>query len=386
MHRRLAMALALSLALMAKGGAQVTDTFSDFQMRGDLLRSYARFEAGGPVRVAFMGGSVTTQSWREPVMAALKARFPKAQFDFIMAGVGGTDANLGAFRLPRDVFSRGKVDLFFLEFAVNGGGVRAMEGIVRQAKRLNPDIDILLTYFASTPHVADADQGTIPGIVRDHEQVAEHYALPSLFFYREVARYIKEGRLKWTEFSGDVVHPTQRGCDLYAQWYRSFLDQAWSKPGPTKVTAALPAPLDPLCYDHGQLVAPSAATVVRGFAMHIGWAPEKTCNFAPPVDVLEATEPEAELTYGFGGTAIGLYLIAGFDAGTITYSIDGAAPRTVDLYDEPWCGMFHRPVHRLLAEDLAAGAHRVTIKMTATHHAKSTGTAMRILSLMVNGG
>ncbi len=119
--------------------------------------------------------------------------------------------------------------------------------------------------------------------------------------------------------------------------------------------------------------------------MHTGWAPEKTCNFAPPVDVLEATEPGAELSYRFTGTAIGLYLIAGFDAGTLSYSLDGAAPKTVDLYDEPWCGMFHRPVHRMLAEDLPNAEHTLTLRLTDAHHAKSTGTAMRLLQLMVNG-
>ncbi len=370
----------------AEAGAQpVAESFSDFIMRGNLMRSASKFAAGGPVRVAFMGGSVTTQQWREPVMKYLRERFPKAQFDFVMAGVGGTDANLGAFRLPRDVFSRGPVDLFFLEFAVNGGGVRAMEGIVRQARRTNPAIDILVTYFANTGHCDAYNKGQVPGIVKDHEQVTERYGLPSLWFYREVAKRVKNGSLKWKEFSGDVVHPTALGCDLYAKWFVSFLDQAWADMSLKPAEAALPAPLDPLCYERGNFVPADAATIRGGFKLVKQWRTEKTCNFAPPVDVLEATAPGAELSLKFDGPAIGLYLIAGFDAGTIEYTIDGGAAKTVDLFDMPWCTMFHRPVHRMLADNLAAGPHELVIRMTDKKHAKSVGTAMRLLWFMVNG-
>ena len=378
-------AILLPAAVAAEEGGAKVGAFSDFVMRGNVMRSYARFAAGGPVRVAFMGGSVTCQQWREPVMAALRKRFPTAQFDFVMAGVGGTDANLGAFRLPRDVFSHGKVDLFFLEFAVNGGGVRAMEGIVRQALRLNPEMDILLTYFASKDHVAAADHGQVPGLIQEHELVAEHYGLPSLFFYREVANHIKAGTLTWPEFSGDVVHPTAKGCELYAKWYLSFLDQAWANAAlPPLPALATPAPLDKLCYEYGRFVAPEKAAIKGSFHRLAGWRPEKTCNFAPPVDVLEATEPGAELSLDFQGTALGLYLIAGFDAGTIEAAIDGAAPTRIDLFDEPWCEMFHRPVHRLLADALPAGAHHLVLRVTDHHHAKSVGTAIRILQFMVN--
>lgn len=358
--------------------------FTDYQMRGNLQRSARKFAAGGPARVAFMGGSVTTQPWREPVMAWLRQRFPNAQFDFVMAGVGGTDANLGAFRFPRDVWGRGPVDLFFLEFAVNGGGVRAMEGIVRQARRLNPELDIVLTYFANTSHTQAVNQNQVPGIVQEHERVADHYGLPSLFFYREVARRIQAGPLKWEEFSRDSVHPTALGCDLYAQWFIAFLTQAWADPAKEPVPVSDPEPLDPLCYQAGRLVAPSEAKVVSGFQMVSRWTTEKTANFRPPVDVLEATTAGAELTLDFTGTAVGLYLIAGFDAGTIEYAIDGGPAKTTDLFDS-YCTRFHRPVHRVLADSLSPGAHRLVLKVTGAQHAQSTGHAVRLLQFLVNG-
>jgi sialidase-1 len=368
-----------------EGQAVPLTSFDQFVMRGNLMRSFQKFEQGGPARVAFMGGSVTTRQWRDPLMAYLRERFPKAQLDFVMAGIGGTDANLGAFRLPHDVFGKGPVDLFLLEFAVNGGGVRAMEGIVRQARRLSPDLDIVLLYFANTGHVAQQSKGEVPSIVADHEQVAEHYGLPAIFLYQEAAHRIAAGKLTWEQFSTDSVHPTQLGCDIYAECLEGFLDQAWHDPDLAPQTATMPDKLDPGCYDRGHYVSPTEATLVRGFTWSPGWTTtEKTVNFRPPVDVLEATEPGAELHLKFSGTAVGAYLIIGFDAGQVEVSVDGGAPQTVELFDH-YCESFHRPQHRMLFDDLPDGPHDLVLKLLPTRHDKATGTAARIEEFMVNG-
>ena len=381
--------LSLGMALPAQAAgegqeAKAGEAFPDTVMRGSLMRSFAKFTAGGKARVAFMGGSVTTQQWRTPVMAYLRQHFPKTEFDFIMAGVGGTDANLGAFRLPRDVFGRGPVDLFFLEFAVNGGGVRAMEGIVRQAKRLNPEIEIVFSYFANTGHTDAFNKGAIPGIVQEHEKVAAAYGLPALFLYREVARRIAAGALTWQEFSRDSVHPTPKGCDLYAECITAFVEKAWANPALKPAPVATPERLDPFCYEKGHFVAPEKAVVAKGFRLAPGWTTEKTCNFAPPVDVLEATEPGAELSLEFRGSAVGLYLIVGFDAGKVEWSLDGAPFQTADLFDH-YCTQFHRPQHRILADGLPDGPHRLVLRLAEAKNEKATGTAIRVLQFMVNG-
>ncbi len=384
---------ALLAALTVAGAAPAAEgpvvpltSFDQYVLRGNLIRSFRKFEQGGPVRVAFMGGSVTTRQWRNPLMDYLKTRFPKAEFDFIMAGIGGTDANLGAYRLPRDVFGRGPVDLFFLEFAVNGGGVRAMEGLVRQAKQRSPEIDIVLMYFANTSHVAQEEKGSVPNIVADHEQVAEHYGLPAVFLYKEVAHRIAAGELTWEQFSTDSVHPTQVGCDLYAACLEGFLEQAWANPQLAPLAPGMPDPLDPGCYDRGHYVSPQEATVVRDFAWAPGWTTtEKTVNFRPPVDVLQATAPGAEVRLKFNGTAVGAYLIVGFDAGRLQVTVDGGEAKTVELFDH-YCAQFHRPQHKILFDDLAAGPHELVVKLAAEHHEQATGTAARIVQFMVNGG
>lgn len=360
--------------------------FTNFEMRGNLMRSYNVFTGKKAGRVAYMGGSVTTRQWRLPVQKWLDEKFPETAFDFVMAGIGGTPASLGAFRLENDVFKNGKVDLFFLEFAVNGGGVREMEGIVRHARRLNPEIDIVLMYFANTDHTETFNQGKTPKIVEEHEIVAKHYGIPALFLYREIAERIRDKKLEWKDFSKDTVHPHQGGCDIYAACIVDFLAKAWEndkllaeKPG------EIPAKLDPLCLEKGRYVSPDETTGVKDFAWIRDWTPSQpTCNFRPPVDVFAAEKPGAELTLTFEGTAVGVYVISGADAGTIEYSIDGGEFVAVDLFNKAYGPRFQLPREHILTTELEDKKHTLVVRVSDKRHKLSTGHAMRILKFLVN--
>ena len=92
---------------------------------------------------------------------SLQRRFPKTEFDFVYAGIGSTDSTYGAFRLHRDILSKGKVDLLFIESAVNelhnsrtrDDITKAVEGIILQSRRHNPHIDIVAQYLYDMPYV-----------------------------------------------------------------------------------------------------------------------------------------------------------------------------------------------------------------------------------------
>lgn len=365
---------------------QAPVAFTDFKLRTGLMRSHAVFASRQSGRVAYLGGSVTTREWRLGVQEHLAQLFPDTKFDFVMAGLGGTPAMLGAFRLEADVFKNGKVDLLFLEFAVNGGNVREMEGIVRQAKRLNPEIDIVMMYFANTDHVATATAGKMPEMVVEHERVAEHYGIPALFLSREVARRIQAGGLRWEEFSDDNVHPLARGCQLYASCINDFLDVAWREPRAAVVSAVpLPAPLDAQCYERAHYLAFTAASAVKGFAPVAQWVPtQPTCNFSPPAAVFAATTPGAELTLNFDGTAVGFLGIVGEDAGMIETTLDGAPPVKLDLYNQTYGKLFQLPNFFMFGTELKPGRHVLVLRVLAERNPASQGNAVRILQFMVN--
>ena len=95
--------------------------------------------------------------------------------------------------MARDVLKNGPVDLMFEEAAVNDfyngrsdkEQIRGMEGIVRHAQNINPNIDIILMHFVDPEKVKEYNNGEIPAVIQNHERVAVHFNLPSINFALE---------------------------------------------------------------------------------------------------------------------------------------------------------------------------------------------------------
>ncbi|MGF1582735.1 MAG: SGNH/GDSL hydrolase family protein [Gemmataceae bacterium] len=93
--------------------------------------SFAEFDrrakAGETLNVVFFGSSLTWganasdpqhTSYRALLSARIKKTYPKARFQFWDASIGGTNSQLAAFRLDRDVLRR-KPHLVIVEFTAN---------------------------------------------------------------------------------------------------------------------------------------------------------------------------------------------------------------------------------------------------------------------------
>lgn len=387
-----ALTLSGQTAAMAAGEE---GALSCFDIRAGLRNARWVFESEKAARVAYMGGSITASpGWRDQVCAVLQQRFPGTVFDFINAGVGGTNSTAGAFRFERDVFGKGKVDLLFLEFAVNDDGgdgpdnrsPRAIEGIVRHARALNPGIDILMLHFADEEKVETIKAGVVPYSIAEHEKVASHYGIPSIDLASEVTRRIQAGAFVWEDFSRDSCHPHPMGHDLYAACVATLLDTIWKEALPADGLPAaypMPPPLDTSSYERGRLIDVHDARIVSGWEHVQGWVAEKTCNYGGPVHVLAATAAGATLELDFEGAVIGVSAIAGMDAGIIEYRIDEGEPCTLNLFDH-YCTQFHRPVCRILAEDLPPGKHRLTLTIGADTDPQSEGHVARIRAFVAN--
>lgn len=116
------------------------EKYIHYNVRGSLQNSFRKFEKERRARVAFLGGSITEMDgWRNMIERQLQQRFPYTQFEWVEAGIGSTGTTPGSFRLQHDILSKGKVDLLFVEAAVNDDTngfsaleqVRGMEGEVR---------------------------------------------------------------------------------------------------------------------------------------------------------------------------------------------------------------------------------------------------------------
>jgi sialidase-1 len=100
--------------------------------------------------------------------------------------------------------------------------------------------------------------------------------------------------------------------------------------------------------------------------------------------VLVGEKAGATARLNFSGNAVGIFVVAGPDAGMVEYSVDGGAFKSVDLYTQ-WSGKLHLPWAQMLAEDLEEGRHELVLRVSGQANPKSTGHAIRAVHFLVNG-
>lgn len=322
-------------------------------------------------------------------------KFPETKFDFISAGIGSMGSVPHAFRLERDVLSKGPVDLLFIEAAVNDSSnipdhpdqmLRGMEGVVRHARTANPLTDIIHLHFVMPSHMDDYKKGSVPASIAQHEKIAVAYGNPTLHLSREVADRIGAGEFSWDQdFKG--LHPSPFGHQLYANSIARILDAAFAKP-PAAVAKPhpLPAPVDAKSYALGRFGNIADARIIKGFTLDPAWKPadgKSTRAGFVNVPALVGTEPGAEFEFSFDGTGAGLFIAAGPDAGRIECSMDGGDHRAIETFTH-WSTGLHLPWAVILGDGLKAGHHTAKVRIADGHNAKGTGTALRVFHLLLN--
>ncbi|MCP4787227.1 MAG: sulfatase-like hydrolase/transferase [Fuerstiella sp.] len=368
-----------------------------FELHDGLKNSQYIFETTRKGTVAFVGGSITGMPWRKKVMENLKRRFPSTEFKFILAGVGSTGTMYGSFRLDRDVIQKGKNNLLFEEAAVNDASIgrtadesiRGMEGIVRRARRANPDMDIVMMHFACLDKIEDYENGKTPEVIQSFDKVAEHYGVPTLDITEEIYERIKRGEFTWED---DIkgVHPSPFGQQLYADSIERLLDEAWSgKPRPV-VAHAMPEKLDSSSYDEGKLFPPQTAANLDGFAVQtdydaaaeggkvrVGWNERPQLIGHKPGDSFDIT---------FKGSAVAIQVIAGPKAGIIEHSVDGSDWVKRDLFNTKNSQRLHLNRIHILRDGLdPEKEHSLTVRISEKRNQLSLGNNCRIVYFGLNG-
>jgi sialidase-1 len=249
-------------------------------------------------------------------------------------------------------------------------------------------MDIVLLHFVEPEMMAVIRQGKRPTVIVNHEKVADYYGLPSIDLAQEVTERIEAKEFTWEkDFKG--LHPAPFGHELYAKSIARLFDAAWKQPLAADAQIRpyeLPKPLDPKSYFRGRLVDIKQATLVSGWKIEDNWRPtEKIGTRAGFVNVpmLVAEEAGATLKLKFKGTAVGIFIASGPDAGTVEHSIDGGAMKKRDLYTQ-WSSQLHLPWAQVLSGDLADGEHELELRVSESANEKSKGHAVRIVYFLAN--
>ncbi|MFZ2655941.1 MAG: SGNH/GDSL hydrolase family protein [Victivallales bacterium] len=207
------------------GKCRVNASFADFDRRA---------EKGERLTVAFLGGSLTwgarssdpqKTSYRAIVGQNLKDKYPKAHFNFVDAAIGGSGAQLGAFRLQRDVLAY-RPDLLFLDFTLNDSAhsttpdtLAAHEAIIRRVIS-EADCPVIQMFFAAKNFVTE---GTTEKMKRraSHIDIAKAYNLPCGDAIVLMQEKYRKGKIVldeiWPPETFDNTHPCDKGYALYAE-------------------------------------------------------------------------------------------------------------------------------------------------------------------------
>jgi sialidase-1 len=366
-------------------------TFGNF-----LKNSFLKFTREKSGRVAFMGGSITESGgWRDKVCSFLKEKFPETQFEFINAGIASTGSTPGAFRLDSEVFSKGKIDLLIEEAAVNDrtngfsskAQIRGMEGIVRHALLKNSSTDILILHFVDPEKMNDYNQGIIPEEIQNHTKVASHYNLGVINLAKEVTDRIRAGEFNWKDDFKDL-HPSPFGQEIYFQSLKTYLNTCYENLDFAANTSAsqLPVPLDKFSYFRGRYVPVSNARNLKNWEYIPTWIPADqvaTRKQFVNIPALVGNKNGSEFSFEFEGSAVGICINSGPDAGMLEYSIDGKKFNKLDLYTQ-WSSYLHLPWYVMLSDELENKKHILNVKISDHKNPKSLGNACRIVHFLVN--
>ena len=366
-----------------------------FTVRGGLNNFYKIVSIKKEATVAFAGGSITfNPGWRQKVCDYLTKKFPATRFRFIAAGIPSLGSLPHSFRLQRDILDSGKIDLLFLEAAVNDRAnntdsliqVRALEGIVRHTLKANPRTNIILMSFADPDKNNDYAQHHIPVEVNNHERIAAHYNLPSINLAKEINDRLQNKEFSWEKDFVDL-HPSPFGQQLYFESIKALLDTCFKQARLSSKTNRLPPPLDKYNFNEGRYVTVDKASYDSGWNLDADWVPSDSLPTRKGFvhsPMLISNRPGSVLRFSFRGNAVGIAVVSGADAGIIACSIDGRPFVKYNLYTK-WSASLHLPWYVLFGSGLKNGSHNLEIKIDAAKDPRSKGNACRIVYFLVNG-
>ena len=371
-------------------------TPAELSARDGLANFFAKLEKGGPVTVAYLGGSITAQNgWRVLSRDWLQKQYPKATVTGVHAAIGGTGSDLGVFRVEADAL-QAKPDLLFVEFAVNDSGTpperirKAMEGIVRKTWRALPETDICFVYTVTAKDTPALAAGGLKQSERVMEEVAAHYGIPTVHLGLEVARLEKEGKLVMKSddapmtrvsgdelneaaalakdaqgriiFSKDGVHPyPETGHVLYMQ----ALARSFEKMRDTGRTGphALPEPLSADNWEAARQFSLDRGGVFSGTVTRLDPKVDEAARaFANRMPALWRFGPGAALRFKFKGTKVAIYDLLGPDGATVEITVDGKSRRVIRF--DGYC-TYRRLSTLGIGDNLPDAVHEVAITVLA---------------------
>lgn len=237
--------LAPPTSFLGEGDMALADMWPscDDRALGAVMR---KAEAGEPVSIVCIGGSITqgtissgakdSELLKSGEIPSKKAyadiffrwwqeRFPDTEFNFVNAGIGGTDSYLGVHRLEQDVLEH-EPDLVLVEFSVNDGNDNfhkiTYDNLIYNLLNDDSAPAVMLLFMAQTNGASS--QG-------NHVLVGFHYSIPMVSYANVMSDMTETGRFLAKEMSGDEVHPSALGHAVTGEILWNYLNSVYEVRG-----------------------------------------------------------------------------------------------------------------------------------------------------------
>jgi len=347
-----------------------------------------RLDAGEPVTLAVIGGSITAcgaaglpreRGWAAQVATWLARR---GRVRLIDAGLSGTDSAVAAQRVKPHVLDAAP-DLVIVEFGIDDHWLdpqvrrSSYEGLLRQLLAApRPPAIVTLQLAQQGNQARDAVEGQL--------RLAAHYGLTSIDFGRWMQRCVDTGQARWEGSYDAPACPNERGHDAIAQAVIDML-QAHLQASRATQPDALAAPLYGQDHEFVHSIAGDALEpwrnhgFTRGGAIHPEWA-------ALPGGQRPGwttTADDAEASFLVWGSQIALFHAASGHGRDLEAWVDDGPPVTVhgDLAGRAgplaWC-------YTVIGRGLEPGAHLLNVRVKRDAHAGS-GRPANFLAVMAAG-
>lgn len=223
-----------------------------------IMHVFKRAMDGEKIVVGFIGGSITQGSLSSTpetcyaylVYSWFKKTFPKADIEYVNAGIGGTTSQFGVARVKQDLLSHNP-DFVLAEFSVNDDNTEhfkeTYEGLIRTILRHSPKMALMVA------HNAFYDTGVSAEDM--HLAVAKAYNIPAVSMKNTVVAHIANGDINAPDITPDNLHPNDDGHALLATLITNYLEHVLSalkdrQLGAETNATDLPAPITPDTYEN----------------------------------------------------------------------------------------------------------------------------------------
>jgi lysophospholipase L1-like esterase len=184
-----------------------------------LRKVFQKAEAGKPIVIAAIGGSITQGAWATSpdknyvsrVFGWWQATFPKSKMTLVNAGIGNTNSKFGEKRLDKDLLAY-KPDFVITEWANNDAGTPEMRASYRRVveRILNsPAHPAVLMLFTMDRAWSNSEDNQIP--------IGRALNLPMVALREAIMPQEKSGQLNPLDRTADPVHPNDLGHEIIAE-------------------------------------------------------------------------------------------------------------------------------------------------------------------------